>query len=176
VLDFNHAQIYAVNTTVVNTVTHTSYKRNTSLRGIYATHVYNGIAALDGTGGHSGIGIANNGTSTHCVSFGWTSASQGDYNYGSGSTNTSNLDSSDVTSSGQPVFIDAANDDFRVAAAGVAYHSGSYTFQSTYNAFLNDLAGTAFDDPPSRGAYEHVASGGGTTTNARCRLGLKLGI
>ncbi|QDP48076.1 MAG: hypothetical protein Unbinned5179contig1001_32 [Prokaryotic dsDNA virus sp.] len=176
VLDFNHAQIYAENITVVNSVTYTSYVRNASIRGMYATHLFNCIAVLDGPNGYSGIGVANGGSSTNCLAFGWDGSSYGDYTFGSGTTNTNNLRGTDVTASGQPVFIDSANDDFRVAPAGVAYHSGSYTFQSTYNAFLNDLAGTAFDDPPSRGAYEHVASGGGTTTNARCRLGLKLGI
>jgi hypothetical protein len=176
VLDFNHAQIYAEHTTVVNSVTHTSYVRNTSLRGIYATHLYNSIASLDGSNGYSGIGVAIGGSSTHCVSFGWTSASQGDYSYGSGTTNTSNLDSADVTASGTSVFVDAANDDFNVNGSGVAFQSGTYSFQSTYGAFLNDLAGNRFNNPPSRGAYEYVAPSGGTSTNVRCRLGLKLGI
>tara|TARA_R110002074_G_scaffold309555_1_gene480356 strand:- start:2308 stop:3318 length:1011 start_codon:yes stop_codon:yes gene_type:complete len=176
VLDFNHAQIYTENATVVNSVTHTSYIRNSSLRGIYATYHYNNIASLDGTGGHSGIGVVSGGRSSNCIAFGWSGSAVGDYSYGSGSTNTSNLDSSDVTSSGESVFADASSDDFHIDPAGVAYHSGSYTFQSTYGAFLNDLDGVRFEDPPSRGAYEHVAAAGGTTTNARCRLGFKLGI
>tara|TARA_R100000353_G_scaffold28972_1_gene24116 strand:+ start:4844 stop:5857 length:1014 start_codon:yes stop_codon:yes gene_type:complete len=176
VLDFNHAQIYAEPITVVNSVTHTSYVRNTSIRGIYATHHFNNIAVLDGPNGFSGIGVANGGSSSNCLAFGWTGSSYGDYTFGSGSTNTNNLRSADVTASGKPVFVDIANDDFRVDPTGIAYHSGTYAFQSTYNTFLNDLVGTPFDNPPSRGAYEHVASSGGTSTDVRCRLGLKLGI
>tara|TARA_R100000697_G_scaffold915_1_gene1974 strand:+ start:288 stop:1295 length:1008 start_codon:yes stop_codon:yes gene_type:complete len=178
VLDFNWAQIFARYITVVNTVTHTSYVKNTSLRGIYASHHFNNIASLNSsTTTHSGIGVfGSGGTSTNCIAFGWQNATAGDYNVAGGSTNTNNLGGSDVTASGQSVFVDAANDDFHVNPNGVAYHSGSYAFQSTYNQFLNDLDGVRFDNPPSRGAYEHVASGGGTTTNARCRLGLKLGI
>jgi len=178
VLDFNHAQIYARHTTVVNTVVHTSYVRNSSLRGIYCSHQFNNIASLDSSATtHSGIGVfGSGGTSANCIAFGWQNATVGDYDYAAGSTNANNLGGSDVTASGQSVFVDAASDDFHVNQAGVAYHSGTYTFQSTYNAFLNDLDGVRFDNPPSRGAYEHVASGGGTTTNARCRLGLKLGI
>ena len=176
VLDFNHAQIYAEPITVVNSVTHTSYVKNTSIRGIYATHHFNNIAVLDGPNGFSGIGVANGGSSSNCLAFGWTGSSYGDYTFGSGSTNTNNLRSADVTASGKPVFVDIANDDFRVDPTGIAYHSGTYAFQSTYNTFLNDLVGTPFDNPPSRGAYEHVASSGGTSTDVRCRLGLKLGI
>lgn len=176
VVDFNWAQIYARYTTIVNTTTHTSYKKNASLIGAYASHLYNVASVSDVTGGWAGIRVNSSGSSTNCLAFGWASASNGDFYLPGGTTNTNNLDSSDVTSSGESVFADASSDDFHIDPAGVAYHSGSYTFQSTYSAFLNDLDGVRFEDPPSRGAYEHVAAAGGTTTNARCRLGLKLGI
>lgn len=176
VVDFNWAQVYTRNATVVNTVTHTSYVKNTSLIGIYAMHHYNNITVLDGSSGYGGLAVNTNGTSTNCLSYGWASATYGDYAYGANTTNTNNLGSADVASSGKPVFVDEANDDFHVDPTGIAFHSGIYTFQSTYNAFLDGLDGVAFDDPPSRGAYEYAAPAGGTTADVRCRLALKLGI
>ncbi len=176
VVDFNWVGILTAAGTAVNSVFYTSYIKNASLIGLRALNQFNTISVRDGSSGYAGIIVDAGGTSTNCLSYGWATATIGDYSFGAGSTNTNNLDSSDVTSSGKPVFADEANDDFHVDATGIAYHSGSYAFQAAYSAFLDGLDGVAFDNPPSRGAYEYVAPSGGTTTNARCRLGLKLGI
>ena len=176
VLDFNHTGMWVTASDIVNSLNYTNQVRlSDQYRGMYAVNIYNSIAVnKSGVVGHGAISTKGSGsTSTNCIADGTTALR--DYAY-EGTSNTNNLGTTDVANSGQPLFVDGPNDAFHVNKAGLSYHSGVYTYQSNNGAFLNDLDGVRFEDPPSRGPYEHVESSAATGIGPRCRLGLKLGI
>lgn len=98
----------------------------------------------------------------NCTAFGSGAFTSSGYNFtdlsSMGYTGGSN-DTTDIVIADN--FTDAANGDFTVKDTGAdIYHAGT-----TLSYLTNDIAGTAYDSPPSAGPFEYVSSGASVTAS-----------
>ena len=91
-----------------------------------------------------------------CVAYG-TGADSSDFkNSASYQAFNNCFSQTQVAANGNPILVDAPNQDYHPDPTGVAYQSGD-----TANAPAKDLDDNDFNDPPSMGCLEAAASGGG---------------
>ena len=167
--DWTHANIYMYTVgTVVNCTVQTSYRKNASMRGIYCGTIINCIAHNNsGLSCHSGLTAAT--PITNSISYDWDGTGAADTKDYTGATPATCFASSTVVT---PIFVDEAADDFNIVDTGSAYQNGSYAYQTTNGAPLNDLVGNAYDvTTPAIGCYEFVSAGGGPTNSVIKSMG-----
>tara|TARA_Y100000593_G_scaffold66928_1_gene123122 strand:- start:142 stop:1263 length:1122 start_codon:yes stop_codon:yes gene_type:complete len=104
-----------------------------------------------GSGGGAGYPFVE-----ECVAYG-TGADSTDFRFNTSYQAFNNCFSqTQVAANGNPILVDAPNQDYHPDPTGVAYQAGD-----TANAPAKDLDDNDFDNPPSIGCLEAVASGGG---------------
>jgi len=91
-----------------------------------------------------------------CVAYGTGSDSSDFKNSASYQAFNNCFSQTQVAANGNPILVDAPNQDYHPDPTGVAYQSGD-----TANAPAKDLDDNDFNDPPSMGCLEAAASGGG---------------
>ena len=169
--NFRNHSIYARSSTIVNTLIVTNQVYG-SHRFSYGDKQYNNIARNQSAStAHSGIS-AGGGASfcLNCTTWGLFAAEVSGV-----TTITAQVYSAAVVADGNDLFV-LDGSDYHVNTAGLSYHSGDYAFQTATGLLLDDLDAVPYDDPPSRGCYEHVAPVTGTRRGARPKIGMGLGI